>query len=228
MGIFVNAISIVSGSFFGDIFGGRIKLKNLTVLSISIMIISLVGFLENVFDVSGIALKSNELLVIVFSLIIGTTLGDALQLETRLSNLSSYSKGEVSVFIDSAVFFGIGGLQICGPLMLAISGDNSQLILKSMIDFPFAIMFGISYGKKTAFSAIPVAIIQILIAALAMVFGQFLDASVIRQLCAMGYIILFFSGLNLMNKTKINNVNMILGIFMILLYHIILQLLRCM
>ena len=97
-----------------------------------------------------------------------------------------------------------------------------------MIDFPFAIMFGISYGKKTAFSAIPVAIIQILIAALAMVFGQFLDASVIRQLCAMGYIILFFSGLNLMNKTKINNVNMILGIFMILLYHIILQLLRCM
>ena len=109
MGIFVNALSIVSGSFFGDIFGGRIKLKNLTVLSISIMIISLVGFLENVFDVSGIALKSNELLVIVFSLIIGTTLGDALQLETRLSNLSSYSKGEVSVFIDSAVFFGIGG-----------------------------------------------------------------------------------------------------------------------
>ena len=228
MGIFVNALSIVSGSLFGDIFGGRIKLKNLTALSIGIMIISVVGFFENIFDVSGIALKSNELLVIVFSLIIGATLGDAMQLETKLSNLSSLSKGDVSVFIDSAVFFGIGGLQICGPLLLAISGDNSQLILKSMIDFPFAIMFGISYGKKTAFSAIPVAVIQILITVLAMAFGQFLDTSVIKHLCAMGYIILFFSGFNLMNKTKINNVNMILGIFIVLLYHIILKLLRCM
>ncbi len=228
MGIFVNALSIVSGSLFGDIFGGRIKLKNLTALSIGIMIISVVGFFENIFDVSGIALKSNELLVIVFSLIIGATLGDAMQLETKLSKLSSLSKGDVSVFIDSAVFFGIGGLQICGPLLLAISGDNSQLILKSMIDFPFAIMFGISYGKKTAFSAIPVAAIQILITVLAMAFGQFLDTSVIKQLCAMGYIILFFSGFNLMNKTKINNVNMILGIFIVLLYHIILKLLRCM
>ena len=108
-----------------------------------------------------------------------------------------------------------------------MSGDNSQLILKGMIDFPFAIMFGISYGKKTAFSAIPVASIQVLIAALTMFFGQFLDASIIKQLCAIGYIILFFSGFNLINKTKISNVNMILGIFIVLLYNIILKLLRC-
>ena len=100
MGIFVNALSIVSGSFFGDVCRARIKLRNFTVLSISIMIISLVGFFENVFDVSGITLKSNELLVIVFSLIIGTTLGDAMQLETKLSNLSSFTKGDFSVLID--------------------------------------------------------------------------------------------------------------------------------
>ena len=227
MGILVDALSIVFGSFLGDVFRERIKLKNLMVFSISIMIISLVGFFENVFDVSGITLKSNELMVIVFSLIIGTTLGDAMQLETKLSNLSNFTEGDFSVFIDSTVFFGIGGLQICGPLLLAMSGDNSQLILKGMIDFPFAIMFGISYGKKTAFSAIPVASIQVLIAALTMFFGQFLDASIIKQLCAIGYIILFFSGFNLINKTKISNVNMILGIFIVLLYNIILKLLRC-
>ena len=119
MGILVDALSIVFGSFLGDIFRERIKLKNLMVFSISIMIISLVGFFENVFDVSGITLKSNELLVIVFSLIIGTTLGDAMQLETKLSNLSNFTEGDFSVFIDSTVFFGIGGLQICGPLLLA-------------------------------------------------------------------------------------------------------------
>ncbi len=44
MGILVDALSIVFGSFLGDIFRERIKLKNLMVFSISIMIISLVGF----------------------------------------------------------------------------------------------------------------------------------------------------------------------------------------
>lgn len=229
MGILVNALSIVSGSFLGGIFKSRIKKKNFTVLSISIMIISLVGFFENIFDVSGIKLKSNELTVIVFSLIIGTTLGDALQLELKLNNLSSFVKGDFSALIDSAVFFGIGGLQICGPLLLAISGDNSQLILKSIIDFPFAIMFGINYGKKVAWSTVPVSIIQIFIAALATLSGKFLDTSVVKQLCSMGYIILFFSGFNIINQTnnKINNVNMLIGIFIVLLYNTILKLLRC-
>ena len=229
MGILVNALSIVSGSFLGGIFQERIKLKNFTVLSISIMIISLVGFFENIFDVSEMTLKSDELLVVVFSLIIGTLLGDAMQLETKLNSLSSLAEGDFSAFIDAVIFFGVGGLQICGPLLLAISKDNSQLILKSIIDFPFAVMFGISYGKKVALSAAPVALGQLFIAALAMLSEKFLDTSVIKQLCSMGYIILFFSGFNLMSKTnnKINNVNMIIGIFIILLYNIILKLLRC-
>ena len=113
--------------FLGDIFRERIKLKNLMVFSISIMIISLVGFFENVFDVSGITLKSNELLVIVFSLIIGTTLGDAMQLETKLSNLSNFTEGDFSVFIDSTVFFGIGGLQYVDRCCLQCRGTTVSL-----------------------------------------------------------------------------------------------------
>ncbi|MBQ9757732.1 MAG: DUF554 family protein [Clostridia bacterium] len=228
MGIIMNVLSIVTGSLFGNIFKERIKFKNFTVFGIAIMIISIVGFFENIFDVNGMILKSNDLLVVVFALIIGTILGDAIQLETKINNISSYLNDSFTAFIDATIFFGVGGMQICGPIMLATVGDNSQLIIKSLIDFPFALMFGISYGKKVLLSSIPVAVVQVIIVLLTILSKTFFDTTVIKQLCAMGYIILFFSGFNLIceSKYKINNVNMIIGIFIILLYNVLLKLWR--
>lgn len=228
MGIMLDALSIACGALIGSVFKERIRLKNFTVLGISIMIISLVGFLENIWDVQAMILKSNELLVVVFSLILGTFLGEAIQLETKISNLSGSSSKGFSDFIDSTIFFGVGGLQICGPILLATVGDNSQLILKSIIDFPFAMMFGIAYGKKVIPSFIPVALGQSIIFLLTAVSKTFFDTTIIKQLCAMGYIVLFFSGFNIIceSKHKVNNVNMLIGIFLILFYNIIVKLWR--
>lgn len=172
IGILIDALSIITGSFLGGVFKERINFKNFTVLSISIMIISLVGFFENMFDIKGMTLKSNELLIVVFAFIISSLIGDAMRLETMLSNISGIFKNN-SVFVDTAIFFGVGGFQICGPLLLAMSGNSEQLILKSAIDFPFAVMFGICYGKKVGLAAIPVAVGQLIVAVLAMMYKNF-------------------------------------------------------
>lgn len=221
MGIIFDALSIFVGTFLGSVFKEKVNFKNFAILGISIMIISLVGFIENIFGVEGFALKSHDLLVVVFALIIGTILGDLLKLDSRLSEISDVKHKGLSEFADASIFFGVGGMQICGPVMLATAGDSSQLILKSLIDFPFALMFGISYGKRAALSALPVAAGQIFILILTVMTKNFLDAYVIKQICAMGYIILFFSGFNLMceKQHKINNVNMLIGIIIILLYN---------
>lgn len=229
MEILLDALSISAGSLIGDKFKKRIVFKNFAILGICIMIISMVGFFENIFDVKDMALKSDSLLVVVFSLVIGTVAGDLLKLEDRINNLSGKFDGDFSSIIDATVFFGVGGMQICGPVLLATSGDASQLILKSMIDFPFALMFGMSYGKKTAFSAIPVAMGQLMIMVFTFLSGKFLDVEFIKQICAVGYIILFFSGFNLVceKKNKINNVNMLVSILIIFLYNAIIILWRC-
>ena len=141
MGIIFDALSIFVGTFLGSVFKEKVNFKNFAILGISIMIISLVGFIENIFGVEGFALKSHDLLVVVFALIIGTILGDLLKLDSRLSEISDVKHKGLSEFADASIFFGVGGMQICGPVMLATAGDSSQLILKSMIDFPFALMF---------------------------------------------------------------------------------------
>ena len=221
MGIVINALAISVSSLTGSIFKSRISNNNLGILGISIIITSLVGFFENIYNVTEGTLESAGLMIVLFCLILGNILGEKLNIDGKLSHLVKCKSNSLNSVIDATLFFGVGGLQICGPILLAVNGDNSQLILKSIIDIPFAIIFGATYGKIVMLSALPVATMQIVIAMIAFFTNAFLSNDLISQLCSMGYIILFFSGFNLLvdSKHKINNVNMVPGIFMIILFH---------
>ena len=223
MGILADCLSIICGCLLGSIFRQKIVLKKFSVFGISVMLISLVGFFENIFDIENMHLSSNSLMVIVFSLIIGSMIGEAIKLDGRLNSLSDKSSDSYRTFIDATLFFGIGGLQISGPIMLAATNDSSQLLLKSLIDFPFALMFGASYGRITSLSAIPVGAVQFIIYITASFASSFFSSQVINQIGAMGYIVLFFSGFNMLleQNNKINNTNMIPGIIIILIYNAI-------
>lgn len=222
MGIAANAFSITIGAFLGNIFKSKIKNNNFSILAVCIMIIGAVGFIENIFDINEMTLKSNSLLVIIFSLLIGNIVGGLFS-----GNSKNLEKDREVVF-DSIIFFGVGGLQLCGPVLLATNADSSQLFLKSLIDFPFALTFGVMYGKKVALSAIPVAIIQIIIFSLTLIIRDFMTVEVIKQLSSMGYIILFFSGFNMIcdKKYQINNTNMLMGMAVVLIYNGILSIWR--
>lgn len=220
MGIAVDAASIFFGSIFGSMFKKKACITDFSVLAISIMLISLVGFLENIFNISDMQLTSDALMVVIFSLIAGSMIGEFIHIEDNLSKLSNGENVSHNAFVDAMLFFGVGGLQISGPIMLGVNGDSGQLLIKSLVDFPFALVFGATYGKITSLSAIPVAIVQIIIAVVSRIFGSIFNESLIAQLCSMGYIILFFSGFNLISeKNKINNVNMLPGILIVFIYN---------
>lgn len=220
MGILADALVIGGGGLLGS------RLKNHKIehstIGIAVMIISLVSFLENMYNVKGKALSTDHLIVVLLAFLIGSKIGEALKLEERMSNFGKTDNQSLNAFVDAALFFGVGGLQISGPLTLALNHSNDQLFIKSLVDAPFSLIFGSTYGKITAFSAFPVAALQLAIAAAAYAFSSFFDPALTAQICAMGYIILFFSGFNLMSdgKTKISNINMLPGILLILLFHV--------
>ncbi|MBQ6906943.1 MAG: DUF554 family protein [Clostridia bacterium] len=228
MGIAINGLSIISGCLLGNRLRSRITFNNFLPLGIAIMIMSLMGFLENILNVSNGQINSNSTLIVVFSLIIGTYIGEFLRIDDKLSNFAKCKHNEYNAFIDAALFFGVGGLQLSGSIVLAVNNDSSQLILKSLVDFPFALMFGISYGKITSLSAFPVMTIQIIIALIAYFARDFLTADTLAQLCAMGYIILFFSGFNLVceRKYRINNTDMLPSVIIIIIVGLFLYIWR--
>ena len=224
MGILTNALVIAAGCFVG----GRInkdkgKLSEFRVLGIAIIIVSIIGFFENIFSVEENYLSGTNMTVVLFAYMIGTKMGELFHLEDFFSNLGKTDNARVNAVIDAFLYFGVGGMQICGPIELALNGDNTQLFIKSAVDLPFALVFGAAYGTAAALSPIPVALIQAAIAVLAYISASLFSETAVSQICAMGYLILFFSGYNLISnqKNRISNINMLPSLLLVLFFNII-------
>ena len=223
MGFLVDAGSILLGGLLGGLFSKKLNFKTSSAFAIGIMLISIVGLMENILRISEGRIVGEHTVIVVIALIAGCALGDALKIEDRLYSLTKSKSTGMNGFIDAVLFFGIGGLQISGPMLYALKGDSFQLILKGIIDFPFALILGATYGKKVALSAPVVAFAQILIAILAYYLGGLISESLLCQLCSLGYVILFFSGFNMLcpSESKIKNINMLPGVLLIIIYHVI-------
>lgn len=223
MGILVNALSITISILIGGFCKNKLKFKINLYLAIAVMIISLLGFLENIFMISDGRLLSSNMLIVIFSLVIGSCLGDFLKIEDKINGLTKLNGNKQNGFLDAVFLFGIGGLQISGPILMAINGDNSQLYLKAMVDFPLGLLIGANYGKIASLSSIPVAILQCLIAIIAYFAGELISQSMLMSLCSVGFIILFFTGYNMLTKSenKIQNTNMVPSVLLVIIFHII-------
>ena len=217
-----DAGAIFLGGILGGCFQKRLKMKNPTALPIAIMLISIVGLFENIMSISGEQIVGKSTVIVSIALVLGYAIGERLGLEDRIYSLSKAQTIGTNGLIDAILFFGIGGLQISGPILYALDGDSFQLILKGMIDFPFALMLGATYGKRISLSAFFILAMQIIIALIAYGARQFISEDLLSSLCSLGYLILFFSGYNMLAspKNKIKNVNILPGMLLIILYHI--------
>ncbi len=223
MGILADAIAIAGGVLIGSCWKSKLKFKINQYFAIAVMVISLLGLIENIFTISNERLFSGNTVIVVFSLVVGAIVGDALRLEELANN---FGKGESSAkngFWDAVFLFGIGGLQIGGPILMAATGDNSQLYLKALVDFPLALLVGASYGKASMLSCIPVAIIQGVIALVAYFCGDFISEAMLMSLCAVGFILLFFTGFNMIlgTENKIKSTNMMPSVIFVIIFQVI-------
>lgn len=223
MGILTNALTISLGGLLGSLFKKFSTENFIKMCGICLIIISSVGFLENVFAVEGITVTSDGLVLIVISLCIGYLIGTLLNLEKKTLKSNPTLNKQNSAFLDATMFFSIGGLQITGSILLAFSGDSSMLYLKSMVDLPFAIMLGSTLGRVVSLSAIPVALFQAIIFLISKLLGDFITPTFLKELCAISYAILFFSGYNLLveDKNKFSSVNMLPSVLILILIEIV-------
>ena len=217
-----DGCAIALGGLLGGLLCKKIKSNDLAPLSIGIMLISLVGLLENILTVSDTRVIGEHTVVVTIALVVGCAVGNILKIEDRLSAVSAMEGEKANGIVNATLFFGIGGLQVSAPILFVLEGDFFQLILKGVIDFPFALMLGAVYGKKVSLSAVPVVAGQALIGGLSWLLGDFISDVLLCQLCSLGYLILFFSGFNMIcsPKSKIKNINFIPGMLLIILYNV--------
>lgn len=224
-GTVVNAMAIIAGSLVGLVFRGGIpdKYKNTVMHAVSLAVI-LVGLKA--------ALKSDDLLLIIFSLAIGSVIGEFIRIEDGLEMLGRWlekilakgGEGLSKGFVTASLIFCVGSMAIVGSLESGLTGNHQTLFAKSVLDGITSIIFSSSLGIGVILSSVSVFIYQGVITLTASFMKQFLTAAVIAQMSAVGGLLIMAIGFNLLELKKIRVGNMLPSIFMPLVYFMIRQL----
>lgn len=225
IGTFVNAASIVVGSFVGTLFKigipDRIKSTVMHAISLSVLII---GF--------DSALKYKNLLLVIISLAIGGILGELLDIEKKLNEFGNFlerrlargSESRISEgFVTASLIYCVGAMAIVGALKDGLQGDHSILFAKSMLDGISSIIFASTLGIGVMISSISVLLYQGSITLCASLLKDLLTANVIADMSAIGGVLIIGISLNMLNLTKIKIGNLLPSIFVPIVYEIILK-----
>ena len=225
LGNLVNTAAIIAGSTLGLLLKGGIpESYNRTIMKSVALAVILIGLLN--------ALKTEQLLLVIFSLAIGSLLGEIIKIEDGLEKLGMmleqrFSGSGDSVaqgFVTSSLLFCVGAMAVVGSLESGLTGSHQTLFAKSVLDGISSIVLASSMGIGVLFSALSVLIYQGIITLGASVLQPFLGTEVIREMSAVGGLLILAIGFNMLDLPKIKVGNMLPAIFIPLLYYILLPL----
>ena len=94
-------------------------------------------------------------------------------------------------------------MTLTGSIQAGLTGDNSILITKAILDFVSSIMLAASLGRGVMLSAISLLISQGLLVLLASIIAPYMSNSVINEITCVGSLLIILIGTNLMGITKV-------------------------
>src|SRR5258706_2899001 len=217
-GTFINIATVILGSIIGLIFGARIpdKLKETVIVGMGLFVVAM-GL--------QMFLKTENPLIVVGSLLIGTLLGEWLRIEDGLQNLGKVleqrfakegddgSNKFVRGFLTASLLFCVGPMTILGSIQDGLTGDYNLLAVKSVLDGFASLAFTSTLGVGVMFSTIVILVFQGGISLLATQLNAIVTPSMLNELTATGGVILIGLAISsLLEIKKIRVGNMLPGL----------------
>lgn len=217
IGTVVNAAAIIIGSLFGIFLHGKLptNIQKTVIKGISLAVL-LIGM-----QMAFAAGESKELLVVIFSLVLGGIIGEIIHIECRLNSFGETlknrykSKNELFAqgFVQASLIYCVGAMAIMGAIQDGLNNDPSILFTKSLLDGISSIAFAATYGAGVLLSALPVFLYQGSISLLAFWTRQLFSEPVITAMTSTGGLLIFAIGLNMMGVAKIKIGNLLPSLF---------------
>lgn len=222
LGTIINVTAIVAAGIVGKLFGKLLVERCQQTLSqacgICVLFLGIAGAMEGMLTVNNNQVTSGGTMLIVASLGIGALLGELLNLEDKIEHFGEWlklktgnakEKSFVEGFVTASLTVSIGAMAIVGAIEDGIMGNISILVTKSILDFIIILVMTCSMGKGCAFSAIPVAILQGSVTALARLIKPIMTEEALANLSLVGSILIFCVGINLVWGKKVRVANLL-------------------
>lgn len=221
-GTFINIGGILLGGLAGMTCGRmlttRFQETLVTACGICTLFIGMGGALEKAIVLDEGHFHLTGTLMAVASMAIGSVLGELLNIQSGLERFGTWLKNQtgnandsrfVNAFVTASLTVCIGAMAIIGAIEDGISGKTEILTLKAVLDGVIICIMTAAMGKGCVFSAIPVALLQGSVTALACFMESALTTSMLDNLSYVGSLLIFCIGVNLVWNQKIRVSNML-------------------
>lgn len=226
LGTIVNIIAVIIGSSIGLI------IKSKLPENINRLVFQAIG-LFTVFLGIKMAFKTDNYLVMIFSLVLGSITGELLRIDVYLDKFSNFLKRKTKSgnenfsngFISSFLLFCMGSMTILGAFEEGINGNSDLLFAKSVLDGFSSIALAATLGIGVIFSVIPLLIYQGGLTLFASGLKDVISDPIINELTAVGGILLVGLGISILKIKNIKVINMIPAlIFAVILSYLFIKL----
>ncbi len=220
LGTIVNVGAIL----FGSLIGGTLKKalpeniqKNLFIaMGLSAVFIGANAVLKNM-------PQSQEPILFIVSLALGSILGTFAKLEERFQNIvNTYGKSQLAKGLSTAILlFCIGTLSILGPIESALHNNHTFLFTNATLDFITAIVLSASYGYGIMLSALILFLWQSSIYLGTIYISHFLQGALLVELSIVGGILITASGLGILEIKDCKTLNLLPALLIPICYFLI-------
>ncbi|HON83753.1 MAG TPA: DUF554 domain-containing protein [Caldisericia bacterium] len=206
-GTFVNIITVIAGSFIGILIGTKFpeNIKKIAFDGVGLSSLAL-GIM--------LALKTDNIIIMVFSILFGAIIGELLKIEEFLENFGDKIKNKVKAkssftegFITATLIFCVGSMAIIGSINEGLTGDATILYTKSILDGITSIALSSTLGIGVMFSTLPILIYQGGITLFSSTIKNLFTTHAINMITGVGGVLIIGIGLNLLGIKKIKLAN---------------------
>lgn len=209
-GTLVNAAAILIGGIIGLIIQKQTpdRLIKIAFQGIGLFTVTL-GIM--------MAIKVDNILFMIFSIILGAICGELLKIDLALDHLgerlkkishsdnSNFTEGMVTAFL----LYCMGSMTVLGAIEEGLGGYPNLLLAKSVLDGITSIALASTLGVGVLFSIVPLVIFQGGLTLFAGSVQVFLTENVISEISATGGLLLLGLGISILEIKNIKTVNMI-------------------
>lgn len=209
-GTIVNVVAVLVGSGIGLAVGKRLPERLQRIITTGLGLSTLLIGMQ-------MALKVQNMLVLIASMVIGGVVGELLGIEAGLERAGEWLKSRarsssgtfVTGFVTASLVFCVGPMTILGSIQEGLSGNAEIIYTKSMLDGAASIAFASSLGPGVGFAAVTVLVFQ---GALTLLGGQLtflLRPEILNELTATGGLLILGIGLLLLEVKRLPVANLL-------------------
>lgn len=226
LGVLVNVATVILGSSVG------LLLKKGIPERISKAVMTAIGLCTIYIGIDG-ALQGENTIVLIVSMVLGTIIGTAIDIDGKLNKLASFVERKMKKdndkstvaqgFITGSLLFCVGAMSIVGSLNSGLSGDHTVTYTKSILDLISSCMLASTLGIGVMFAAAFVLVYQgglVLLAELLQ--GVLTDTALIAEITCAGSVMIIGLGLNITGISKFKVANFLPALLIVpLVYFLI-------